>query len=75
MSQQRITRDDLASLGKASSHGSIRVANPVALQLAQLLLKAGGSWQGDQWFNQMVQNSTKEFQVPLERKIPIEVVD
>ena len=65
--------DDLASLGKASSHGSVRVANEVALELAQMLLKAGGAWEGDQWFQQMVQNRTKEFQIPLEQKIPIKV--
>jgi lipoprotein-anchoring transpeptidase ErfK/SrfK len=64
---------DNASLGKASSHGSIRVANDVALQLAQMLLKAGGSWQGDQWFQQMLQNSGKEFPNKLQKPIPIVV--
>ena len=48
--------DDMASLGTATSHGSIRVANPVALKLAEVFLKAGGAWDGDQWFQQMVQN-------------------
>lgn len=66
---------DLDSLGKAESHGSIRVANATAVQLAQVLLKAGGKYDGDPWFNQMVQNRTREFAIPLERKIPIEVVD
>ena len=65
--------DDLASLGKASSHGSIRVANDVVLQLAEMLLKAGGSWEGPQWFQQMTGNRTEEFQVPLEQHIPIKV--
>lgn len=66
---------DLDSLGKAESHGSIRVANATAVQLAQLLLKAGGKYEGDPWFNQMVQNRTREFEIPLEQKIPIEVVE
>lgn len=66
---------DLDSLGKAESHGSIRVANATAVQLAQLLLKAGGKWDGDPWFAQMVQNRTREFEIPLERRIPIEVVE
>ena len=66
---------DIDSLGTATSHGSIRVANSIALEMAQLLLKAGGAWEGDQWFAQMVQNRTKEFQIPLEKKIPVEVVD
>lgn len=39
--------DELDSLGKAESHGSIRVANDVAIELAELLLREGGAWQGD----------------------------
>lgn len=65
--------DDLASLGKASSHGSIRVANEVVLNLAQMLLKAGGAWEGPQWFQQMAQNRTTEYQIDLQDRIPIEV--
>ena len=65
--------DDLNSLGKASSHGSIRVANEVVLQLAETLLKAGGSWEGPQWFQQMTGNRTEEYQIPLEQRIPIKV--
>jgi lipoprotein-anchoring transpeptidase ErfK/SrfK len=64
---------DIDSLGKASSHGSIRVSNEVVLQLAELLLKAGGSWEGQQWFQQMAQNRTEEYQIPLEHRIPIKV--
>ncbi len=65
--------DDLNSLGNASSHGSIRVANEVALQLAETLLKAGGSWEGSQWFQQMTQNRSEEYQVKLNQRIPIKV--
>ncbi|HEV2080806.1 MAG TPA: L,D-transpeptidase [Allosphingosinicella sp.] len=65
--------DDLNSLGKASSHGSIRVANEVVLQLAEMLLKAGGSWEGQQWFQKMTQNRTEEYQVKLDQRIPIKV--
>lgn len=65
--------DDTQSLGKAASHGSIRVANEVVLNLAQMLLKAGGSWAGPDWFQQMTQNRTTEYQVDLEKGIPIKV--
>ena len=65
--------DDLNSLGKASSHGSIRAANEVALKLAEILLKAGGAWEGPQWFQQMKQNRTTEYQVDLAEGIPIKV--
>ena len=65
--------DDLNSLGKASSHGSIRVANDVVVQLAEVLLKAGGAWEGPRWFQQMTQSRNEEFQIPLEQRIPIKV--
>ncbi|MGI8705713.1 MAG: L,D-transpeptidase [Sphingomicrobium sp.] len=65
--------DDLDSLGKAVSHGSIRVANEVALNLAEMLLKAGHAWEGPQWFGQMTQDRTTEYQIELPDGIPIEV--
>ncbi len=65
--------DDLNSLGKAVSHGSIRVANEVAIELAEILLKAGDAWEGEQWFRQMVQNRTEEYHINLQTKVPIEV--
>lgn len=65
--------DDLNSLGKASSHGSIRVANEVVLEMAETFLKAGSSFEGPQWFQQMKQNRTEEYQIPLKQNIPIKV--
>lgn len=65
--------DETESLGKAVSHGSIRVANPVVLQLAEMLLKAGGAWEGPEWFRNMTENRSREFQVDLEEPVPIEV--
>lgn len=65
--------EDLASLGKASSHGSIRVANEVVVQLAEMLLKTGGSWDGPQWFQQMLQSETEEYQIELQDPAPITV--
>lgn len=67
--------DNLNSLGKSASHGSIRVANDVVVQLAELLLKAGGSWEGDQWFRQMTQNRNQEHQIKLSDPVPIVVQD
>jgi lipoprotein-anchoring transpeptidase ErfK/SrfK len=65
--------DDLDSLGKAVSHGSIRVANEVVLELAEMLLKAGNAWEGPQWFQKMTQNRNEEYQVELQDHVPIEV--
>ncbi|MCY7398582.1 MAG: hypothetical protein LH466_07090 [Sphingomonas bacterium] len=43
------------------------------LELAELLLKAGGSWKGLKWFQLMTEHRTKEHQVPLQQRIPISV--
>lgn len=65
--------DSLDSLGKAVSHGSIRLANENVIPLAEMMLKAGNSWEGQSWFQQMVQNRDKEFQVPLQQDIPLKI--
>jgi lipoprotein-anchoring transpeptidase ErfK/SrfK len=65
--------DDLDSLGTAASHGSIRVANQHVIPLAELLLKAGGVWNGRSWFDNMVRNRTVEFEIELRQPVPIEV--
>ena len=65
--------DDLQSLGKAVSHGSIRLANEQAVALAEMMLKAGNSWHGQDWFRQMTQSRNEEFQIPLEEDIPLKI--
>jgi lipoprotein-anchoring transpeptidase ErfK/SrfK len=65
--------DDMESLGTAASHGSIRVANPVVLELAEMVLKAGGAWEGNQWFQQMTGRRDHEYRMKLEHPVPIEV--
>lgn len=65
--------DNLDSLGQAVSHGSIRAANDVALKLGEMLLKAGGAWEGPQWYQQMKENRTTEYQVDLQQGVPITV--
>ena len=65
--------DNLDSLGKAVSHGSIRVANEHVIPLAEMMLKAGGSWEGQQWFQQMTQNRNEEYQIPLESEVTLEI--
>lgn len=65
--------DNLDSLGKAVSHGSIRVANENVIPLAELLLKAGGAWEGEQWFRKMAENRNEEYQIELPEDVRIEV--
>jgi murein L,D-transpeptidase YcbB/YkuD len=64
----------LHSLGTAASHGSIRVSNKVVIELAELLLREGGSWQGQAWFDDMVADPTRMYEIPLEISIPIRVI-
>jgi len=67
--------DDLGSLGKAASHGSVRISNEVVMDLAELLLRAGGSWGGDKWFEQMSENRGKQYQIKMQYPVPIDVVE
>ena len=67
--------DALASLGTDQSHGSIRIANPDVLELAQLLLKAGGAWEGDDWFAGLTADPTRMHRIPLEHPVEIEVIE
>lgn len=65
--------DALHSIDEAASHGSVRMANAEAIELAELLLKEGGSWQGTQWYQNMLGNRTTMYEIPLERPIPITI--
>lgn len=65
--------DALHSIDKASSHGSVRMANQEAIELAELLLKEGRSWQGQGWYQSMLANEHEMYEIPLEEKIPITI--
>ena len=67
--------DDLESLGKAASHGSVRISNEVVMDLAELLLRAGGSWGGDQWFQRMSEDRGKEYQIKIQYPVPIDILE
>lgn len=63
--------DNLESLGEAESHGSIRMANKDVLELARLLLKESGTQKPEEWYNQVLKDSTKMVQVDLNKQIPL----
>lgn len=65
--------DALESLGSAASHGSIRVANTDVVDLARLVVQAGGKWEGDEWFDARLNNRTEMTEISLDKPIPIEV--
>jgi hypothetical protein len=62
------------SLGKAESHGSIRIANEVAVQLARMVMEAGGAGKDDAWYQRVQSNRKERVEVPIPNPIPIRVV-
>jgi lipoprotein-anchoring transpeptidase ErfK/SrfK len=62
-----------SSIGKAVSHGSIRVANDVGVQLAKMVMEAGGAAKDEAWYTQAQANRTEKQIVDLPQPIPIRV--
>jgi lipoprotein-anchoring transpeptidase ErfK/SrfK len=62
-----------ASIGKAVSHGSIRVTNEVGVQLAKMVMEAGGAAKDDAWYTRAQANRTEKQIVDLPQPIPIRV--
>lgn len=63
------------SIGKAVSHGSIRMRNAEAEELAQLLMVAGGAPKDPAWIQQARSNRKVRQEVPLPNPIPISVIN
>jgi lipoprotein-anchoring transpeptidase ErfK/SrfK len=62
------------SLGKAESHGSIRIANDVVVQLARMVMESGGAGKDDAWYQNVRSNRRERVEVPIPNPIPIRVV-
>jgi lipoprotein-anchoring transpeptidase ErfK/SrfK len=62
------------SLGKAESHGSIRIANSVAEELARMVMESGGARREDSFYQQVRQNRRERVEVAIPNPIPIRVV-
>jgi lipoprotein-anchoring transpeptidase ErfK/SrfK len=62
------------SIGQAVSHGSIRVTNEVARQLARQVMEAGGVADGDERLRRAEEDPETSQTVRLTRGIPIRVV-
>jgi hypothetical protein len=63
------------SIGQAVSHGSIRVRNEVAMQLAREAMRAGGVENVEERIREAEQNRNREVTVRLPRGVPISVVE
>ena len=62
------------SLGKAESHGSIRIANEVAVRLARMVMESGGAGKDDAWYERVRGNRRERVEVAIPNPIPIRVV-
>jgi lipoprotein-anchoring transpeptidase ErfK/SrfK len=65
--------NDPSSIGKAVSHGSIRVTNDVAKKLAREVMEAGGAGKDEAWYSRTQQNRTEKQIVDLPQPVPIRV--
>ena len=63
-----------SSLGKAVSHGSIRVANEVGVELAKMVMEAGGAGKDDAWVQNALANKTERQEVVIPNPVTIRVV-
>jgi lipoprotein-anchoring transpeptidase ErfK/SrfK len=62
-----------SSIGQAVSHGSIRVTNDVAVQLARQVMEAGGAGRDDAWYRRAQENRREKQVVDLANPVPIRV--
>jgi len=68
------TYDD-ASLGTAASHGSVRVSNRVAEELAELAMRHGGVQRPEEELRQARENRTRERTNRLSNPIPLTIYE
>ncbi len=65
--------NDPASIGRAVSHGSIRVANDVAMELARQVMEAADYFRDDEWFERIRHDQSRHVLVELPKPVPIRV--
>lgn len=63
------------SLGEAASHGSVRVSNPVVMELAELVMECGGAPRDDGWYQEVRASPTDMREVEIPDPIPMVVRD
>lgn len=61
------------SIGKALSHGSIRLANADVTKLARQLMEVTGVKKDEAWYRQVQQNRTEKVPVDLPQRVAIRV--
>ena len=64
-----------SSLGKAVSHGSIRVSNEVGVELAKQIMQAGGAGKDDAFVQNALANRKERVEVAIPNPVPIKVIE
>ena len=62
---------EVKSLGKALSHGSVRMANEDVIDLAKFLMAESGTAKTDEWYQGVLANPKKMVSVKLNKQIPL----
>lgn len=62
-----------SSIGKAVSHGSIRMTNAAAAELAKRVMDAAGAGKDDAWYDRVQSNRREKVVVDLPSPVPIRV--
>jgi lipoprotein-anchoring transpeptidase ErfK/SrfK len=62
------------SLGQAVSHGSIRVSNEVALELARMVMEAGGAQRDEAFHRRARENRTERQEVSIPNPVPVRII-
>jgi lipoprotein-anchoring transpeptidase ErfK/SrfK len=62
-----------ASIGRAVSHGSIRLPNTVIVPLARQLMESSGAGKDDAWYARVQKNRTEKVAVDLPQRVPIRI--
>jgi lipoprotein-anchoring transpeptidase ErfK/SrfK len=64
---------DLDSLGEAESHGCVRMRNVDVIEVAKLVMAAGGKPQDPSWFHRVLDHFTSTREVYLSNPVPVEI--
>jgi hypothetical protein len=64
--------EDLESLGRAASHGSLRLSNADIIALAKRVMAAGGEERSESWYREVLDNPTRMYEVELSNPVPLE---
>jgi lipoprotein-anchoring transpeptidase ErfK/SrfK len=62
------------SLGTAASHGSIRVSNEVAVELARMVMESGGAGRDESFYARVRDNRSERVDVAIPNPVPVSVV-